>query len=265
VPLWSNRGLIGVLLLGDKRDGSLYTQEEIEIARASGERLIDTLAAAEMARRLMALQRQRLAESHLLDRRTRRVLHDDILPQLHTAILSLSATQPDAVAPLADAHRQLATLLREMPADPAPDLARLGLAGALRQVIEHELEGAFTQVNWTVEPEAQREVQAIPAHALEVLFYAAREVLRNAAHHARAGDEARRLHLGVAISWRNGLEIRIEDDGVGLALAGPGSAGSRQGLALHSTMMAVIGGSLAIESEPGAYTRATLSLPRVAW
>ena len=63
VPLWSERGLVGVLLLGDKRDGGLYTQEEIEIARASGERLMDTLATAEMARRLMALQRQRLAES----------------------------------------------------------------------------------------------------------------------------------------------------------------------------------------------------------
>ena len=41
--------------VGDKRDGGLYTQEEIEIARATGERLIDTRASAEMARRLMAL------------------------------------------------------------------------------------------------------------------------------------------------------------------------------------------------------------------
>ena len=48
MPLWSERGLIGVLLLGEKRDGGLYTQEEIEIARASGERLIDTQASAEM-------------------------------------------------------------------------------------------------------------------------------------------------------------------------------------------------------------------------
>ena len=39
MPLWSERGLIGMLLLGPKRDGGLYTQEEIEIARASGERL----------------------------------------------------------------------------------------------------------------------------------------------------------------------------------------------------------------------------------
>ena len=74
VPLWSERGLIGVLLLGEKLDGGLYAQEEIEIARATGERLIDTQASAQLAQRLMHLQRQRLAESQVLDRRARRVL-----------------------------------------------------------------------------------------------------------------------------------------------------------------------------------------------
>ena len=80
--------LIGLLLLGPKADGGLYTEEAIEIARDGGERLLDNLASAEMARRLMALQRQRLAESQVVDRRSRRVLHDDVLPYLHTAMLA---------------------------------------------------------------------------------------------------------------------------------------------------------------------------------
>ena len=41
MPLWNERGLIGVLLLGEKCDASLYIQVEMEIARAGGERLID--------------------------------------------------------------------------------------------------------------------------------------------------------------------------------------------------------------------------------
>src|SRR5215213_6133191 len=155
VPLWSERGLIGVLLLGDKRDGGLYTQEEIEIARATGERLIDTRASAEMARRLMTLQRQRLAESQVVDRRTRRVLHDDVLPQLHTVMLMLGTGDwglgteggdPNPQSPvlnrsaevvelLSNAHRQIANLLHAMPATAAPELARLGLIDALRQSI----------------------------------------------------------------------------------------------------------------------------------
>jgi signal transduction histidine kinase len=37
------------------------------------------------------------------------------------------------------------------------------------------------------------------------------------------------------------------------------------GLALHSTMMAVIGGSMTVESAPGQHTRITLEVPELAW
>ncbi len=261
VPLWSERGLIGVLLLGDKRDGGLYTQEEIEIARASGERLIDTQASAELSRRLMALQRQRLAESQVLDRQARRALHDDVLPRLHTAMLSLSGggDRAEALSSLADVHRQISDLLRDMPASTAPEVARLGLVGALRRAVDEELADAFDRVDWQVEPEAERQARQLPSLTAEVLFYAAREAVRNAACHGRDPDSGGPLRLGVAVAWRDGLEIRVEDDGVGLE-AGPGEGGG-QGLALHSTMMAVVGGSLAVESAPGAYTRVVLSLP----
>ena len=43
-----------------------------------------------MARRLLALQRQQLAESQVVDRRIRRVLHDDVLPQVHATLLALN-------------------------------------------------------------------------------------------------------------------------------------------------------------------------------
>jgi signal transduction histidine kinase len=272
VPLWSERGLIGVLLLGEKRDGGLYTQEEIEIARASGERLIDAQASAEMARRLMALQRQRLAESQVLDRRARRVLHDEVLPQLHAAMLSLNsagADRDDVVGLLGDVHRQLSDLLRDMPGAAAPQVARLGLIGALRQAIAGELAGAFERVTWQIEPEAERHMQAMPALAAEVLFYAAREAVRNAARYGRGEDTARPLHLRVAAAWHNpsagsgeaGLEILVEDDGVGLGGTAGTEGSSGQGLALHSTMLAVVGGSLVVESTPNVYTRIWLRLP----
>jgi signal transduction histidine kinase len=271
VPLWSERGLIGVLLLGEKRDGGLYTQEEIEIARASGERLIDTQASAEMARRLMALQRQRLAESQVLDRRARRVLHDEVLPQLHAALLSLNSPdsdRDDVVGLLGDVHRQLSDLLRDMPGAAAPQVARLGLIGALRQAVAGELAGAFEHVTWQIEPEAERHMQAIPPLAAEVLFYAAREAARNAARYGHGEDTARPLHLRVAAAWHHpsagsgegGLEILVEDDGVGLGGTAGAERGSGQGLALHSTMLAVVGGSLVVESAPDVYTRIWLRL-----
>ncbi|MBI3979499.1 MAG: hypothetical protein HY331_15055 [Chloroflexi bacterium] len=299
VPLWAERGLIGVLLLGERRDGGLYAQEEIEIARAAGERLIDTQAGAELARRLMALQRRRLAESQVVDRRARRILHDDVLPRLHAALLALSTapglvagTPPggaqgvegagqgaadaaaagghrqgtgealsEGVALLAEVHRQIADLLRAMPAPVAPDLARFGLVGALRQVVEGEMAADFDGVSWQVEPGVERRAKDLPALSVEVLFSAAREVMRNAARHGRGGDPARPLHLTIAVAWRDGIEIAVEDDGVGLGGAGMPTAGSGQGLVLHGTMMAVIGGTLTTESVPGKRTRVVLTLP----
>ena len=44
----------------------------------------------------------------------------------------------------------------------------------------------------------------------------------------------------------------------------PGQLGAGQGLALHSTLLAVVGGSLTIDSQPGMFTRVTLWLPALA-
>ena len=287
VPLWSERGLIGLLLLGEKSDGGFFSQEEIEIARASGERLVDIQASTEMARRLMALQRQRLAEAQVLDRRGRRMLHDEVLPRLHTAMLALSSIpngrvgfpthHPDelenqdggfgnppyaeAINLLAEVHHQISDLLRQIPAATAPELGRLGLAGALQQVLENELKDAFDAVSWQVYPAAEERLPGLPALSVEVIFYAAREAMRNAALHARPASPSASLCLSVTLDWQAGLLLSIEDDGVGLGTKAPSASGSGQGLALHSTLMAVIGGSLALESSPGEYTRVVLRLP----
>ena len=62
------------------------------------------------------------------------------------------------------------------------------------------------------------------------------------------------------------LRVIIEDDGVGLGAPPAPNGGSGQGLALHGTMMAVVGGALAAESVPGRYTRVLLTLPQnAAW
>jgi signal transduction histidine kinase len=264
VPLWSERGVIGVLLLGEKGDGGFYTQEEIEIARASGERLIDMQASVAMARRLMALQRQRLAESQVVDRQTRRVLHDEVLPLLHTAMLYLNppgqpGAQAETVDLLAAAHRQISNLLHDMPATAASDVSRLGLLGALKRAVVNELAADFDDVQWEVDTAAPQAARAIPPLTAEVLFYAAREAIRNAARHGRNGSQP--LHLRLCASGHDGFHLVIEDNGIGLGGQAPAEERQGQGLVLHSTMMAVVGGSLTSESTPGAFTRIALTLP----
>ena len=115
-------------------------------------------------------------------------------------------------------------------------------------------------MEWTIDPQAERQARASPTLTAEVLFYAAREAVRNAARHGRGEGQAP-LHLSISATWDDGLTLVIQDDGVGLSGQRVPEDDGR-GLALHSTMMAVIGGTLALESMPGAYTRVTLRLPQ---
>jgi len=269
-PLWSERGLIGILFLGEKQDGGFYSQEEIEIARASGERLADIQASAEIARRLIVLQRQRMAESQVLDQQTRRILHDEVLPRLHAALLELSS-EPEGSAKvtqtLASAHRQIANLLHDLPKATSPEVARLGLIPALQEIVNNELKNAFDEVTWEIATDLEQRARGLAPLSAEVIYYAGREALRNAARHARPPESNEPLRLRVRAVWQDGLQIEIEDNGVGLGENRPGRdrsdrTGSGQGLTLHSTLMAVVGGSLELESTPGVATRVRLKLPQ---
>ncbi|MEK7809498.1 MAG: ATP-binding protein [Chloroflexota bacterium] len=264
VPLWSERGLIGVLLLGEKNDGGLYAQEEIEIARATGERLIDMRASAETARRLLTLQRQRLAESQVMDRQTRRVLHDDILPNIHAAMLMLNNEKniPPAIASLTHTHRQISDLLRGVPRAITLDVETLGLIGAMQETMKNELGNAFDSVKWQIDPKAEQRSKVMPPLTAEVLFCAAREAIRNAARYGRGAESASPLNLRIELNGRKGLTILIEDDGVGIKSNSTDHGG--HGLSLHHTMMAIVGGSLNVESESAKFTRVILTLPESA-
>ncbi len=273
VQLWSERGPIGVLLLGPKTDGGLYAQEDIEVARAGGERLLDALISTELTNRLIALQQRRLAEGQVLDQRLRRELHDEVLPRLHAAMLTLN--DPGAVShslqELTGVHHRLSDLVRAMPNATSPDLERLGFFGALRRVIDVDLHGAFERVLWEVSGDTEEAAAALPAFALETLFFATREALRNAARHGRGGETRRALTVTISgridtastASSQIGprvLRVRVCDDGVGVAQNSV-TAGTQHGLTLHTTLMAVAGGGLEIDSRPEGGTRVDLHLP----
>ena len=260
VPLWRERGLVGMLLIGPRRDRGLYTQEEIEIARATGERLIDSAASLELSQRLMRLQRERMTATQVLDQRTRRVLHDEVLPLVHTAMLSLASGEPaDAVQQyLSDAHRQVSALLQQLPTTVAPEISRLGFVGAIRKAVDVEFGPAFCGLTWHVEQGAGERAAALGALAAETLFHATREVVRNAAKHARPAEGSSVLRLDIAVRVVEGyLQVTVEDNGSGLSP----EPGSGHGLALHSTLMAIVGGTLSLQGIPGQMTRATLALP----
>jgi hypothetical protein len=268
VGLWSRRGPIGVLLLGDKLDGSLYTQEDFEIAQAACERLIDAQTGSELARRLISIQRERLVGSQVLDRKTRRVLHDEILPALHADLLTLygrGTEDPESARALSDLaliHRRISQLLIDMPHAPPSEEPIRNIVDSLRRLMADELKEVFDSVRWEIDPRAEQSASALPPIFLEVWFYAAREAIRNAAKYGRGGAGDRPLHLQIALRASDALDLTIEDDGVGMPAGDSVNGGTGQGLALHGTLMALVGGRLVVERAAAGGTLVRLSLPR---
>ncbi len=261
VPLWHERGLNGLLLLGAKRDDGLYTQEEMEVARAIGEQLLERLAGNELTRRLVLLQRTRMMEEQVVDQRTRRTLHDEVLPSVQTLMIALSAGQLDTPAlltQLTEVHQQIADILHAMPTASNNTLQEKGIVGALQQFIEVDLRDSFANVSWELCPGYGERLAALPPLTTEVLFGAAREAVRNAARHAAGGDTSRPIQLHLRVTDTDGLlRLIIEDDGIGHA-APQVTTSTGHGVMLHSTLLAVIGGSWEMTSTAGTGTRVSL-------
>lgn len=264
IPLWSRHGLIGLFLLGNRWDNGLYAEEDLAAARTAGERLIDTMASAEITRRLIVLQRQKLVESQLMDQKTRRVLHDEVLPILHTTMLSLNGPngRPDAIQELTAAHQMIADLLAQMPGASIDPVRKFGLMEALQKLTRDEMGSLFDGVDWDMPPTIATEFDQLPDQTAEIVYYAAREALRNAAKHGRGADKNRPLTITITGQKPEALQLIIADDGVGVNQTVPqlNPNGAGQGLTLHSTMLAVMGGQLYVESGETAGTEVVISL-----
>ncbi len=261
LPLHGAQGPIGVLLLGKRSGDGLYTEEEIAIARATGERLLDLLAASALARRLLSLARAQWVEGQVADRQTRRVLHDEVLPDLHAALIMLGqgddpqTTQAREL--LATAHRQTAALLRGLPARP-PVRPSGHLLDDLRRLVEEEMASRFDAVQFGADAAAAACAERLRPLSAEAIFYAVRELVRNAERHGRGGNGGP-LTLAVTVTSGEGLTVRVQDNGVGgPAQAADGGAG--QGLALHAAMLAVVGATLAVQPVPEGGMQATIQV-----
>src|SRR5438552_4476607 len=136
LPIFDERGLVAALYLGPREDGGAFTEEDMDLAQACGQRILDTLGDHEAMQAVAGLLRRRIVDVKLLGAQQRRVLHDEILPQMHLALLrleklrSLPDTKPalpagletsevcreqvlnEAIDMISDAHHRLATMMR---------------------------------------------------------------------------------------------------------------------------------------------------------
>lgn len=283
LPIYDELGLVAKLFLGPRQDGSGFTDEDMELAHACGQRILDTLRDHEAMQTVAGLLRRRIVDVKLLDAQHRRVLHDEILPQMHLALLRLETLRPfvnpheanepcptvapdqalqEAIERISDSHRRLAAMMRSTTPSAPHRLERDGLMHAIHAMIVHDFEQAFDAVQWDVTEETMRRIdEAIPPALAEITFAAVQEVLRNAARHGRGLDIHRRLCLTFKASLDPHLEVLVIDDGVGIHSTSSTTTGTGGGLLTHSALLAIAGGSLTVKSTPNEGVTVRILLP----
>ncbi|WP_165423755.1 sensor histidine kinase [Ktedonosporobacter rubrisoli] len=280
LPIYDELGLVAKFYLGPRQDGAGFTDEDMELAHACGQRILDTLRDHEAMLAVAGLLRRRIIDVKLLGAQQRRVLHDEILPQMHLALLRLETLRPfvsqkqalakntqpapvldEAIGIISDAHRRLATMMRTTVPSAPHRLERDGMMRAIQTMIEQDFQQAFDEVEWQVSEEtAVRIDEAVPPAIAELIFAAVQEALRNAARHARGSDVHRRLRLTLKASFDPHLEVIVIDDGVGIS-ASSSTSGTGGGLLTHSALLAIAGGSLTMKSAPNEGVTVRIMLP----
>ena len=276
LPIYDEFGLVARLYLGPRQDRAGFTDEDMDLAHACGQRILDTLRDHEAMLTVASLLKRRVVDVKLLGAQQRRVLHDEILPQMHLALLRLETLRPciqgdstqaeaaldETVEIISQAHRRLAAMMRATTTSAPHRLERDGMMHAIHTMIAQDFQQAFDEVEWDVSEEtAYRIDEIVPPAIAELIFAAVQEALRNAARHARGSDVHRHLRLTLRATCNPHLEIIVADDGVGIVSASSSTTGTGGGLLTHSALLAIAGGSLTVKSAPDEGVTVRILLP----
>ena len=250
VPIVSPPDVIGAFYLTEKLDAADFTDDDQE--------LIGLLAAHAAIAIANARLHEQTRELSIVAERNRLALdlHDAVSQKLFGLVLNAEAAATllerdpeaarDQVAKLQSLAREALEELRSLVFElRPPELARDGLAGALRKHVEllrrlgpHELE-----LDLGEEPASDS------ARDREVLRIA-QEALQNAIKHAGAS------RIGVRLDAEDGrLVLEVEDDGVGFDPDGGETRARSLGLTSMQERAERLGGRLAIAPRPGGERR----------
>ncbi|MGW4638260.1 GAF domain-containing protein [Sphaerisporangium sp. NPDC004334] len=254
VPIRDGDQVLGIIFLSNKRAPGGFDRQDEELL---------TLFAAHAA---IALTNARLYERGreltVVEERTRMAheLHDAVTQKLFSlrltaqAAASLVRADPERAAAELDRVQRLAgealVELRAVIVELRPaDLDRHGLAETLRKHVAvldrlHPVQVAFTA----------DALGDLPPETEVAVLRVAQEALHNALRHAEASLVEVRLE-----SDGTRVRLAVRDDGRGLPVGSPPSRGL--GLASMRDRAEAAGGTLTLESHPGAGTTVRLELP----
>jgi signal transduction histidine kinase len=262
VPVIVRGAAFGNLYLTEKEGGAEFTEGDEEAAVV----LSEWAAIAIENARLHAREQHRhsIAAAEGERRRWARELHDETLQGLGAVrVLLSSALQAGSGGALERASREAVERLREeieslrgliTEVRPAA-LDELGVGAALESLVERftATESIGVETHISLAFESGRAQERLDFEVETTVYRAVQEALTNVARHSRAEE----VRLSVE-EYAGAVEVLVVDDGVGFE---PGAGGVGVGLLGMRERITMIGGTLQIQSAPGAGTRIQASIP----
>lgn len=259
MPLVDQGERIGELIVAPRAPGEAFSGADRQLltglAHEAGRaaRSVRLIAEVERSRRQLVAGREEER------RRLRRDLHDGLGPAIAGARLkveaarSLAARRADDAASLLDElNTDLAGLLEEVRRISRglrpPALDELGLMPALRA----QASTFAGESDLDLRVEGPLELPPLPAAVEAAAYWIALEALTNVSRHSAA------THCRVRVRLGDGLEVEVEDDGVGIRPGTPRGVG----LTAMRERAAEVGGTFRVEPSAGAGgTRVVAHLP----
>lgn len=258
VPLVAARRGLGVMIAIDRLgDDPRFSDDDLRLAESYAERA--AVAVDHSQRVARDALRRAVAAQELERRRLARELHDETGQALTSMLLGLTTVE---AAQTPEQVREAVAGLRRLVVSTLQDVRRLavelrptalddfGLLPALKRLGQTVSEGRGLDV----QVEARLGSARLQAETETAVYRIVQEALTNVVKHADA------RHVSILVTRKNrSVSVMIEDDGKGFELEGAGSAGL--GLLGMQERVALLDGSLVVESSPGHGTTLVLELP----
>jgi signal transduction histidine kinase len=256
-PLLYESEMSGQLWVAPRAPGEPFTPSEEKLLRNIARQASAAVHADQLTRQLQRSRERLVTAREAERRRLRRDLHDGLGPQLAAVTIKADAaanllnSDPVATAKLlgeikTESQDSLQEIRRVVNGLWPAALDQLGLLSALQEYAARNSNGSLR-----IAIQAPPILPPLPAAVELAAYRIATEAMANVTRHAQAQN----CTVKVAVSEE--LLLQVDDDGGGLPavyLAGVGISSMRE-------RTAELGGTLHLESEPGAGTHLSLRLP----
>ena len=251
VPIFYHDTLYGVLILGDRTVGDIYSTQDLQIVGTVGQQAALSIANIILVEALRGLTQQLVRSDEEQRKKVARDLHDSVLQNLFFVKQRLTQSDPE-VSALVD---RAITMLRQTIKAQRPSLLDQGLIIALNDLVNDmkELSGDKLLFHWR--NSLSGEIK-LPDEQATSVYRIVQESLFNVLKHSQADQ--------VIVTARKDdgfLELTIEDDGIGISSEGQGQVdGVHFGFLNMKERATMIGAKLNITSEPGNGTTVSVKL-----